>query len=172
MRRIAFNQVFKVWVGLMLAWAATSAWATSDITDRDLQALRNVRAVAMLTPEIDDVAFEAGVTPELIERRAELYLRGIGMQFLTGTMMEFGNRGETPSLLIQIGVSPGERGMNTFVTLNLVRERGSSFSPQLLYVVQQRGLTRHTVTRNYLMRETDLALNMLREDLRRSWSLR
>ena len=59
MRRIAFNQVFRVWVGLMLAWAATSAWATSDITDRDLQALRNVRAVVMLTPEIDDVAFEA-----------------------------------------------------------------------------------------------------------------
>ena len=66
------------------------------------------------------------------------------MQFVTGTMVEFGNRGETPSLLIQ-------------------------FQPAIAIGGSAARIDSHTVTWNYLMGESDLALNMLREHLRRSW---
>ncbi|WP_313300364.1 hypothetical protein [Diaphorobacter sp.] len=151
--------------GLMLAFSM-HALASTDITRRDIDALRGVHAMVMLEPQLDEAVRSAGVTPAIIERRAAVYLKGIGVDLLTGSTQESGDRGPTPSLLIQVAASPGARGTNTFVTLNLVRESVDGSLP--VYVTQQRGLTRHKLTRTQLMKEMDLALNLLREDLRRA----
>ncbi|QNP47173.1 hypothetical protein [Diaphorobacter aerolatus] len=162
----AFQWLRAMLAFLLLLASSLSVFAHSDITHRDPQALRGVRAVVLLEPEIDDAASAAGVTPELVARRTTLYLRDIGVQVLAGEPTGSADRGETPSVLMQFGVWKDERGRSsTAITLNVLRESGAQAQP--IYIVQQRGLTRHHVTRNFLMRELDLALNMLREDLRR-----
>ena len=168
-------QVFKIFFAFLLGafLLASGAWANSDITNRDARALRGVKAVVLLEPELDEASAATGVTAGLIERRVQTYLKGIGVQVINGSTLESGDRGETPSLLIQFGVSRDDRNRShAFITLNVLRAtagegHASPLEHRPIYIVQQRGMTRHNVTRNFLMRELDLALNMLREDLRR-----
>ena len=160
----------------LLAGAATSALATSDITNRDVQALRGLKAVVLLDPELDDVAKAAGVTPALIAKRVAVYLRDVGVKVITDADLRPGDRAQTASLLLQSGAiyppqgSPQGRGTATFITINVLREKPGDAEAvnHPVYIVQERGQARGKVTRNFLMRELDLALNMLREDLRRA----
>lgn len=156
----------------LLAGAASSALATSDITNRDVQALRGLKAVVLLDPELDDVAKAAGVTPALIAKRVAVYLRDVGVKVITDADLRPGDRAQTASLLLQYGAMspPQGRGTATFITINVLREKPGDAEAvnHPVYIVQERGQARGKVTRNFLMRELDLALNMLREDLRRA----
>ncbi len=166
------RQWFKTFFVAALVAASLSAQATSDITLRDVQALRGVKAVVLLEPELDEASVAAGVTSALVARRAATYLRDIGVQLIDGTAQQpLGDRGETPSVLLQFAVAEDDRQRpHVFITLNVLRAVpvDGQIEHKPIYIVQQRGLTRHKVTRNFLMRELDLALNMLREDLRRA----
>ena len=156
----------------LLAGAATSALATSDITNRDVQAVRGLKAVVLLDPDLDDVAKAAGVTPALIAKRVAVYLRDVGVKVITDADLRPGDRAQTASLLLQYGAMnpPQGRGTATFITINVLREKPGDAEAvnHPVYIVQERGQARGKVTRNFLMKELDLALNMLREDLRRA----
>ncbi|QIL82812.1 hypothetical protein G7047_24880 [Diaphorobacter sp. HDW4A] len=164
-----FSWLKKSVLALMLLAGATSAFASRDITNRDLQALHGLKAVVLLDPELDEAAAAAGVTSALIARRTAVYLRDVGVRVVDDSALAPGDRGAAATLLIQFGAAKGEaRRTDTFVTINVLREKANEAATQPVYVAQERGLARGKVTRNYFMRELDLALNMLREDLRRA----
>ena len=156
------------WLVVSLLAVATAAVATTDITNRDLQALSGVKAVVLADPQLDEDAVAAGITAAQVERRTRVYFREIGVQVLSEAdgASSSAERAQAPTLLIQIGVRKEERQRaSTYITLNLLRATAEETRP--VYVVQHVGHTRQRPTRNFLMRELDLALNMLREDLRR-----
>ncbi|MBF5005412.1 hypothetical protein [Diaphorobacter caeni] len=172
----------KGFLAVVLAAGAASVWAEADITNRDVQALRGLKAVVLLDPELDETATAAGVTPALIARRTAVYLRDVGVRVVDDSALTPGDRGAAATVLIQLGAATGEaRRAGTFVTIHLLREKvekaekagevavaASETAALPVYVAQERGQARGKMTRSYFMKELDLALNMLREDLRRA----
>lgn len=160
---------FKAVLAFALLAGAVSAFANTEVTNRDVQALRGLKAVVLLDPELDEVAKSAGVTPALIARRTAVYLRDVGVKVITDADLKPGDRGQTASLLIQYDATPdANHRTSTAITIHVHREKAGDADSQLVYVVQERSRARSKVTRNFLMKELDLALNMLREDLRRA----
>lgn len=168
MRISVLFRVFMAWWVMAIVMFSPVALATTDITQRDEQALRGVKAMVLL-PEFDEQAGAAGVTPSMVARRAEVYLRGVGVRLVADAdLLTEAERSEFPRLLIQFGAlrNDGRRRTDVVVTVNVLRMNGQASQP--VYIVQHLGQTLQKPGRNVMMRELDLALNLLREDLRRA----
>jgi len=169
MRISVLFRVFMAWWVMAMGMFSPVALATTDITQRDEQALRGVKAMVLLPPEFDEQAGAVGVTPSMVARRAEVYLRGVGVRLVADAhLLTEAERSELPRLLIQFGAlrNDGRRRTDVVVTVNVLRMNGQASQP--VYIVQHLGQTLQKPGRNAMMRELDLALNLLREDLRRA----
>ncbi|WP_353236021.1 hypothetical protein [Diaphorobacter ruginosibacter] len=170
--QISVRAFFRMFAAMLLALFSAVALANPDAAHRDAQALRGVKALVLLAPEFDEKTGAAGITQAVVARRAEVYLRGVDVRLVRdAATLTPAQRAESPLLLIAFGASRERDSRRTHlqVTVSVLRESGDAAAGRHpVYAARHSGQTRQKLSRSLLMRELDLALNMLREDLRRA----